>query len=1304
MFRVKIYKRGSATGSIEFKYVGESLNRFVKGGDEDMVFDASDLMELDPDAVKKRLKRVKNEGSKKMKSALPLYPEDTIEDLKNKIFLTTGHYPFQQHLWAEFRGAVNPLSYKIKFDDKPISLDILAVENHKTLEGIPIDEEMYGKSLSISVDAMDKFVSIADIIGRYGSTINMAVLDDYLTGANIREIVKDRQQTAIAFRTFIILYFPMLNYEAFSEYVQTRHLRSNYPLLMPPKSHVEEIYEKRGAVRDFTGFKKINMAVSSSAVGVYSSANVNIRNLFDELVLDAKLPYCQAVIWKDRRRILLEKTWNNIPIKNSIKHQNLDANTITIVARSRDFSRTSSQEKDSAGMAFMQFIIKIREDGRYTIKTHWPNNMEMSLEQTYKTVEKMVNPIIIRINALGGRIFGHDHRTLELMTGGNSYFLSLNLSFYWPTRISTAGFGIFLDSLKRENSILGQRKTTSYDFVFNVGALKITEHIKENLFEYGNGYAYLFDMNYRERLSILDKYGQINLIHRATDVKFEVSDLQEHLLPVISMFLSKLCGKYARQAEGARMSKESAKLLRTLKEKDPNLYDYGRVFNKKKLQVYSIKCQKKHQPLYIDSPTVSEVKQAREDKRKGVEKKMGIVQYYNFTTDEPAYYKCPNPKFPYLRFVTGVHPKGFCLPCCQKSSAPVPYRKDEKTIKARQQRECMDTHTFTDEKLEPKSRYIMVYGKSVDPNRLAHLPESSLAPLMRTETEEKFYIYGVPQSFPNLRNVGILHSYAILLNRPVKTLVEDIIITLRKNTNSFELLLSGKITNYFENMLHLINEIRNIFILNQPTTIQMDSLKWNNLFISIATRLLGLNTIKFVDEIDSLPESITLYIPTKVKYYTEFFVPGANALIIEKRLNPIESHFYPIILADSKKFFNNGIINQRTFDEEDLPMIRRLLRNMLKPIQSQQIDLYFITSFVDAHADYELIAQHLGYLNYCYAVTVAVRGYEMYIPVAHSQPRKDLKIREFPGRYTTRLTDLLKYFKQANLFIKRMSKGMEIQGLYPYYKIGSWLEYHNSIVGFTATGLNFYIKPISSSVALKTEKNAPFQILLYHPSSTNTDIDNDKALTQINKLAPKAFYSVYSHQLVVLQFAIYFRGQKNTTVRGKIKKHIGSVNLDNYSSKISFMSKIHEMKLSEVDNRTISRQLQIMTKKDALLKSFESETYDFDMIEFENLRELADVKKVSAELHKIAKKIFEIGRIQLTEFPNIITGCSIEQDYCERNKLIIDQQRLDDAIEILSSDIINPLKEHSVFYMPDIILNYYSFHIRPREEITIEFI
>ena len=48
-------------------------------------------------------------------------------------------------------------------------------------------------------------------------------------------------------------------------------------------------------------------------------------------------------------------------------------------------------------------------------------------------------------------------------------------------------------------------------------------------------------------------------------------------------------------------------------------------------------------------------------------KKQKLVKFWNFTRGRPAYYRCPEKRFPHLSFRTGEHPLGYCLPCCKKT-------------------------------------------------------------------------------------------------------------------------------------------------------------------------------------------------------------------------------------------------------------------------------------------------------------------------------------------------------------------------------------------------------------------------------------------------------------------------------------------------------------------------------------------------------------------------------------------------------------------------------------------------------------
>ena len=84
-------------------------------------------------------------------------------------------------------------------------------------------------------------------------------------------------------------------------------------------------------------------------------------------------------------------------------------------------------------------------------------------------------------------------------------------------------------------------------------------------------------------------------------------------------------------------------------------YDFKKIYNSK--IVYSRKCQKQYQPVIL---TDDEYEKLTKDKKESA------VRYWNFTKQKPVWYSCPNAKYPFVKFITKMHPKDFCVPCCKK--------------------------------------------------------------------------------------------------------------------------------------------------------------------------------------------------------------------------------------------------------------------------------------------------------------------------------------------------------------------------------------------------------------------------------------------------------------------------------------------------------------------------------------------------------------------------------------------------------------------------------------------------------------
>jgi hypothetical protein len=133
--------------------------------------------------------------------------------------------------------------------------------------------------------------------------------------------------------------------------------------------------------------------------------------------------------------------------------------------------------------------------------------------------------------------------------------------------------------------------------------------------------------------------------------------------------------------------------------------------------VYSVICQNQRQPLIYAPEELANLTRAEE---------RSLTKYWNFTLNRAAYYGCPDKRYPYLSFITGVHPKGYCLPCCNKKP-PLDNIADSRRATAH--RACLRDHEYKEDD-EASSRHVMGYGKSLDPGRISRCPGGDLGYLL----------------------------------------------------------------------------------------------------------------------------------------------------------------------------------------------------------------------------------------------------------------------------------------------------------------------------------------------------------------------------------------------------------------------------------------------------------------------------------------------------------------------------------------------------------------------------------------------
>lgn len=163
--------------------------------------------------------------------------------------------------------------------------------------------------------------------------------------------------------------------------------------------------------------------------------------------------------------------------------------------------------------------------------------------------------------------------------------------------------------------------------------------------------------------------------------------------------------------------------VRILQKADPQLFNYHKYITaRQKIEFtpYSKLCQGEQQPMVYSS--MADVKKFASTRKHFTHH----LEYQNKTDQtngrppRTMFYVCPHRKYPYPGFKDSkLHPKGFCLPCCKKTSSI----ENKNSANYAKYVACL---TNTEKELEDNFLnpwYVRNYGKRLRPEQLSRLPE-----------------------------------------------------------------------------------------------------------------------------------------------------------------------------------------------------------------------------------------------------------------------------------------------------------------------------------------------------------------------------------------------------------------------------------------------------------------------------------------------------------------------------------------------------------------------------------------------------
>jgi hypothetical protein len=1309
---------------------------------DNITFDDDDINELfndDTDAIQKK-DIVDVEQPFILVTDVHIFPDDNISDFKQKAYIATKIPPYRQHLWCEFKGKTMPLGY---FVNGPVSaIDIkLLCKNNNFYEGIPTDTHWYAHKENILITALDNFQLLGHLFYKFGITqFFMVDLNDFINPirGNLEQLLKkDMYSIELIYYSFIMKYWPHLTITVFGNYLKNEYqLSEAYPDLSPSITRIKKKFKTETAIysenyipefnakkRDVPIYSSITHSVISvTDVYVIPNTLVQLRNLFDIFDLTDIVNLAIAHIEVGGRVVVLSKTYKNV--KNNNKGTPIGTILFNIKI---------------PNMGNMQLIIN--KKGSYKIKSKWKESHNFNFEMIYNHIKMYIVPVLEKINNFKHMV---SNLPLTIISSDNSIISSINSSINWKFTLSKIKFqnvkilfNKYVDAgiLIKNFSTLSQ----SYDFYFVKGMHKYdTTRYKMVNFNQ-NQFQYLSDANSKNRYhNLIMKQKKISIFHRFSDVKIEFSGINEQEYGTIYTHILRFLESIPR-TQGTNELVVTKKLKR-LKEKDPALYEFKKT--KGPNVVYSKLCQQQKQPIVFNQPGKNRVK------------------FWNITTDEPAYYECPNPKYPYINFITHAHPDKYCIPCCYK----LPPSTNEKDKKYKVYKTCMSEKKFVNAKTTAvKSRYVVSYGKDIEVGRISKLPENTLEPLFydtfsvnsngiddECSKDMGYYIFGVPQHVQNVSNVGFLFTISHSIGKNVLDFVSETIKLINKKKEIWTTLLHGEILVYFKGLDDMVNEMYNTFIGTSLSTFD----RWNELFINITRIYWHISIIHFIDE-GGDESNIYLNIPSYIQYFDDYKTTNKHLIIIER-----DKTFNPMYVIFKDIFFKHGKIHAKLFDYSSqlITEIHKLAKHTIKRNKSRDaIDLHLIKWFVK-NSKYNIVKQYINGSDFCYGVllkhipekkikpfytkgvTYNEKDYAELVATFTQQNKKKGTLFYFPIKESfyvfdktpitfdlvtsnniAKLEVLTKFTDSLNSFIKEISKIKLAtnQLLYPVIEIEIWLLFNGMVIGYKNNSINIFIKPIAKNNALKMAKKKFIQ-LKYHPHMINTIIhDNQPPINDRRTLLlAKSLYNKYLHSIVIIELINIMNKQRNNSVRDRIKSLVKKITcmdpqlkelknvLLQYPDDFTTIKKhfILYSSPSYFDKKNTAFPFLIKKKihKNDILNIIDSSVFSFDKKMFTVFKKM-DHTTLKKKLYSVLSAVVVHSDPDLKNFPNVINLCDASIPYCKNKKLLISKKKLDNVIETLAADILNPVKSKYIFNPMFITttVDYFKFIIRENEYITV---
>jgi hypothetical protein len=1223
-------------------------------------------------------------------------------------------------------------TYRVTVEGGLILTDVRQLSHRRpgdNVAGIPVDKRLEERKEDMRVDALDSFRLLEETPGSYVRRVYVADLAPLLYSKieSLKKAISDKYQFDLLYYGLILKYWPSLSPEAFRMAVSNpNELPSTYPLLSPPLDKVRSqlqiqqrlidrtyAYSKMVETRYKHGKARKSLAVTEALVRVDPRAAkmpVNVRNVFDWLATSPRVPAAIARVTPEmmgsqgraRRDYILRKTHVTAAapaVKASLEKflSRPPKRPGVSYAITRDAPAFPGQRKMRAlrfrAFSQPQFVfLTLYSDGRYTIKSSWREDDRIGFEEVVKHLSDAARVIVDPVNEMGaaGLPLGGTLETPASASKGIHQRITisgLTASSFWPQALTSVGFREMKTRWREYEKagivgIRGLQQSGAYTFLFRKGVVDYDPRAMEKIVTRGdargvgrrqvvvNHYAHLTDPEMAQRWQYVYSGRLVRIYHRTADLRIEMVDVNmeefRRIHLYVYVFLYSLAHGPDRLTKGLLRPGQVREIegrLRSLQEQDPDLYDLKKY--DEGATVYSVLCQGDRQPQIVPQQSLAGLS-AKERK--------GLVEYWNFTRGEKAYYRCPSKRYPHLSFRAGEHPLGYCLPCCKKTK-PLPGSRSEAVNTL-----CVSNHIVSEseastagEDAHSASRHVLSYGKPIPVGRISHAPQLLVGGLLYDTIPRKFKyrLVGVSQTALDLPGAGYFYSLAASLSLDPASYVRELADTVLAIGGTYHSLASG-CGALFGSAAELAQEIVETFLASPEHNANFSHFGpggkaehcWREIVTDLTRIRFDIDVVRFID--GSGDGNVVLEVdPVTVSRLTASRgkrpAPIDIAILLQTPAGT-----YPLVAMDqrefvrraqgrgpARRFFSNEYAEGEVKDTV-VDIVRKMVKTATEPDRAGGFGLEFVRALC-REKGYRLAYKLVNLRDMCYGVLIEVPKIPgaVYFPVPYT-PHYLEEASEASGEISPALFGPRPDKKYPAATLARVLKAANSASKKGKMRPSVCLTAENNmVVGFIAeeagskgggsSGIGLYFHhdpvPLSNAGALPWTK-APKSKVPYSMRDIDSSIyssggfPSKEPLPKEKKgLAGKGLRKNRSYRLFLAEFAALLQTERNHALRAQIKALFNQTRFTSPASLAQFRRALSKTLADFPEDAEVIRRMVAgsyakvgpVKMRKLLSENFAATLFDFDRKTLRRLRGLP-FDQVKIEVEKLMRAQVELEK------------------------------------------------------------------------------